>query len=51
MVESGMPFYVLGGTALEWLAKTDPRPNVMKLNDRRFDMPFSGKVEEKYLKQ
>ena len=51
MVESGMPFYVLGGTAMEWLSKTDPRENVMKLNDRRFDMPYPGYVADKYLKE
>ena len=50
MVESGLPFYVLGGTVLEWLSKTDPRDGVKQLNDRRFDMPYNGVVEEKYLK-
>ena len=49
MEESGLPFYVLGKTALEWLAKTDPRELGKKLNERRFDMPFPGRVEEKYL--
>ena len=49
MEESGLPFYVLGKTALEWLAKTDPRELGMKLNERRFDMPFPGRVEEQYL--
>ena len=51
MVDSGLPFYVLGGTAMEWLSKTDPRENVKKLNDRRFDMPYPGYVAEKYLKE
>ena len=50
MVESGLPFYVLGNTVMEWLSQTDPRNSVMQLNDRRFDMPFSGSVDEKYLK-
>ena len=49
MEESGLPFYVLGKTALEWLVKTDPRELGKKLNERRFDMPFPGRVEEKYL--
>ena len=49
MEESGLPFYVLGKTALEWLAKTDPRELGKKLNERRFDMPFPGRVEEQYL--
>ena len=49
MVQSGLPFYVLGNTVMEWLSETDPRNSVMQLNDRRFDMPFTGSVEEKYL--
>ena len=51
MEESGIPFYCLGNTVLCWLAKTDPRPVGLKLNERRFDMPFSGGVEEKYLEE
>ena len=51
MEQSGIPFYCLGNTALCWLAETDPRPVVKKLNERRFDMPFSGEVEEKYLEE
>ena len=50
MVESGLPFYVLGKTSLEWVIKTDPRDSVKKLNARRFDMPWDGHTEEKYLK-
>ena len=50
MEESGLPFYVLGKTAIEWFAKTDPRELGKKLNERRFDMPFPGFVDEKYLK-
>ena len=34
MVESDLPFYI-GGTASVWLAKTDLRNSVRKLNDRR----------------
>ena len=49
MDESGLPFYVLGGTVLEWLPQTDPRDVVKRLNVRRFDMPFDGTIEEKYL--
>ena len=50
MDASGLPFYVLGGTAMEWLAKSDPREVVKQLNDKRYDMPFDGTIEEKYLK-
>ena len=49
MVESGLPFYVPAGTVLEKLIKTDPREGVIRLNERRFDMPFSGRVDEKYI--
>ena len=51
LVESGLPFYVLGGSVMVWLAKSDPRTNGKLLNDRRFDMPFPGKVDDKYLKE
>ena len=51
MEESGIPFYCLGNTVLCWLAKTDPRPVGKKLNESRFDMPFSGEVDEKYLEE
>ena len=51
MEQSGIPFYCLGNTALCWLAETDPRDVGIKLNKRRFDMPYSGKVEEKYLQE
>ena len=51
MVESGLPFYVPAGTVYVWASKTDPREGVKQLNERRFDMPFNGKIEEKYLKE
>ena len=51
MEESGIPFYCLRNTALCWLAKTDPRSAGKKLNDRLFEMPFSGGIEEKYLEE
>ena len=38
MVDSGLPFYVLGGTACVWVTTSDPRPSVKQLNARRFDM-------------
>ena len=49
MVDSGLPFYVLGG-APEYLTKTDPRDMVKLLNDRSFVMPWNGTTDEKYLK-
>ena len=51
MEKSGIPFYCPANTVLCWLAKTDPRPLGMKLNERRFDMPFYGKMEDKYLEE
>ena len=50
MVESGLPFYVLGSSAAVWVTKTDQREMVKTLNARRFDMPWEGVTEEKYLK-
>ena len=50
MVESGLPFYVLGKTACVWVTMTDPRASVKQLNSRRWDMPWNGVTEEKYLK-
>ena len=38
MVDSGLPFYVLGGTAFVWVTTSDPRDSVKQLNARRFDM-------------
>ena len=51
MEESGIPFYCLRNTALCWLAKTDPRSAGKKLNERLFEMPFSGGIEEKYFEE
>ena len=51
MEQSGIPFYCLRNTITCWLAKTDPRDVGIKLNERRFDMPFSGGIEDKYLKE
>ena len=50
MVESGLPFYVLGNSAAVWVTETDKREMVKKLNARRVDMPWEGVTEEKYLK-
>ena len=51
MVDSGLPFYVLGDAAPESLTKTDPRDSVKLLNERRFDMPWDGTTEEQYPKK
>ena len=51
MEQSGLPFYCLGNTVVCWLAKTDPRPLGIKLKERLFEMPFSGVVEDKYLRE
>ena len=50
MVESGLPFYVLGNSAAVWVTETDQREMVKTLNARRFDMPWEGVTEEKYLR-
>ena len=51
MEKSGAPYYCFANTVLCWLVKTDPRDLGKKLNERRFDMPFSGILEEKYLQR
>ena len=52
MVDSGLPFYVPDGTILVWLAKTDPRDMVKKLNERRVDVPyFGGNMPKDYLEK
>ena len=39
MVESGLPFYVQSNSVLNWIANTDPRDSIKKLNERRVDVP------------
>ena len=51
MDESGLPFFVFKGTVMEWLADTDKREAVMRLNERQFKMPWDGTVPEEYLKK
>ena len=51
MVESGLPFYIFGGFSLQWLTKTDPRNDIMKLHERHIVVPFDGKVEVKYVQR
>ena len=49
MDASGLPLFVFGGTAMEWLAKTDPREGVKHLWAKHVIIPFDGKIDEKYL--
>ena len=51
MVESGLPFYIPKGSALVWLAKTDPRNSVKMLNERHVVFPFDGKLGEEDLQK
>ena len=40
MVESGLPFYVqTNNNVFNWVANTDPRESVKKLNERQVDIP------------
>ena len=51
MIESGLPFYIPGGTVVVWLVKTDPRYSVKKLNERSVVIPWNGKLREKDLQK
>ena len=51
MVESGLPFGVLENSAIEWLAKTDPRDTMKVLNDRRHLVKWNGTVSEETFKK
>ena len=51
MVESGLPIYIGEGTALVWLAKTDPRHSVRMLNERALFFTYDGKLKEKLLQK
>ena len=39
MVESGLPFYIQSSSVLNWIAVTDPRDSIKRLNERRVDVP------------
>ena len=49
--QSGLPLYCHANTFLCCLIKGDPRPLGIKLNERRFDMPFPGYIDKKYLEE
>ena len=51
MVESGLPFGILENSAIEWLAKTDPRGKMQLLNDRRHLVKWNGTVTEDVFKK
>ena len=51
MEKSGIPLYCAANTVMCWLVKTDPRQLGKELNKRRFDMPFDGKIDKKYLEK
>ena len=51
MVESGLPFGVLGNSAIQRLAETDPRDSMKVLNDRRELVKWTGKVSEETFKK
>ena len=51
MESSGLPLYCLGKTHLCVFSKSDPVMNKNKMKDRRFDIPFPGWIEEKYLEE
>ena len=35
MRDSGLPFYIMDGTVMVWLAKTDPRDVVKRINSEQ----------------
>ena len=40
--KSGLGLIIYGGTVLEWLAASDPRPAMRRINARREVVPFNG---------
>ena len=44
--KSGLGLLIPGGTALEWLAASDPRPAMRRINARREVVPFNGTVRK-----
>ena len=53
MDESGLPFLIPGGTVLQWLGATDPRPAMQSIMKRHELFPFDGQIrpedEARYL--
>ena len=44
--KSGLQLMIPGGTVLVWLAASDPRPAMSRINERREIIPFSGTVSK-----
>ena len=51
MEDSGLPLYCLRKTHVCIFSNSDPVMNKNKMKDRRFEIPFRGLVEEKYLEE
>ena len=51
MEKSGLPLYCLGNTLICWFSNTDPVMDENEMKDRRFDIPFGRKIEDKYLEE
>ena len=43
---SDLPFVIPGGTVLEWLAASDPRPAMKNIYERREIVPYDGTVRK-----
>ena len=43
---SGLGLLIFGGTVLQWLAATDPRPSMRRVIDRSEIVPFNGTVRK-----
>ena len=44
--KSGLGLLIAGGTVLQWLAASDPRPSMRRINDRSEIVPFNGTVRK-----
>ena len=40
--KSGLPLLIVGGTVLEWLTASDPRPTMKRIYERREIVPYDG---------
>ena len=44
--KSGLGLLIAGGTVLQWLAATDPRPSMGRIIDRSEIYPFNGTIRK-----
>ena len=44
--KSGLGLLIAGGTVLQWLAASDPRPPMRRITDRSEIVPFNGTVRK-----